>query len=87
MLSVGSRFAGRFEILEKLGSGGAAKPTAPKPATPVRNPPAPAPEKAASAPAGSLLGELEKLASLRQQGILTEEEFQILKQRLMAGAR
>jgi transcription-repair coupling factor (superfamily II helicase) len=35
--------------------------------------------------AGSLVGELEKLASLRQQGVLTEEEFQTLKQRLVAG--
>jgi len=32
------------------------------------------------------VGELEKLASLRQQGILTEEEFQTLKRRLVAGA-
>ena len=35
----------------------------------------------------SLVGELEKLVSLRQQGILTEEEFQALKRRLVAGAR
>jgi hypothetical protein len=59
----------------KLGAGGKA---------PARKPPAQ--EKAASAPATSLVGELEKLASLRQQGILTEEEFQTLKQRLVAGA-
>jgi hypothetical protein len=61
----------------KLGAGG-------KGTAPARKPPAP--EKAASAPATSLVGELEKLASLRQQGILTEEEFQTLKQRLVAGA-
>ena len=36
---------------------------------------------------GSLVSELEKLASLKQQGVLTEEEFQTLKQRLVAGAR
>src|SRR5205085_6377258 len=35
---------------------------------------------------GSLVGELERLVSLRQQGLLTEEEFQTLKQRLVAGA-
>jgi hypothetical protein len=60
----------------KLGAGG-------KGPAPARKPPAK--EKAASASAGSLVGELEKLASLRQQGILTEEEFQTLKQRLVAG--
>jgi hypothetical protein len=61
----------------KLGSGGKEGAPARKPA---------AREKAASAPAGSLVGELEKLVSLRQQGVLTEEEFQALKQRLVAEA-
>ena len=40
----------------------------------------------ASSPAKSVVPELEKLASLRQQGILTEEEFQALKKRLLAAA-
>jgi len=31
-----------------------------------------------------LVPELEKLAMLRDQGVLTEEEFQSLKKRLMA---
>ena len=43
-----------------------------------RKPPAPA--------AGSFVGELEKLVSLRKQGILTEEEFQAAKKRLLATA-
>jgi hypothetical protein len=41
--------------------------------------------KKAGSPASSLVGELEKLAALRQQGVLTDEEFQTLKQRLLAG--
>jgi transcription-repair coupling factor (superfamily II helicase) len=61
----------------KLGGGA-------KSAVPPRKPPAPA--KAAAEARGSLVGELEKLVSLRQQGILTEDEFQTLKQRLVAGA-
>jgi hypothetical protein len=44
------------------------------------------PVKAVPAPGGSLVSELEKLVSLRQQGILTEEEFLTLKQRLVARA-
>jgi transcription-repair coupling factor (superfamily II helicase) len=56
-----------------------------------RRPPTPEARPAASAPGegktGSLVSELEKLASLRQQGILTEEEFQMLKKRLVTGAR
>ena len=51
-----------------------------KAAAQARKPPKPEPQ-----PAGSLVGELEKLAALRQQGVLTEEEFQTLKQRLVAG--
>jgi hypothetical protein len=56
----------------KLGSG--------KSPAPARKPPQGEP-----AETGSLVGELEKLVSLRQQGVLTEEEFQALKQRLVAG--
>ena len=53
-------------------------------AAPARKPPAPA--KSDGSSRGSLVGELEKLVALRQQGILTEDEFQTLKQRLVAGA-
>lgn len=40
---------------------------------------------ASAAPALSLADELAKLAQLKQQGILSEEEFQAQKQRLLAG--
>ncbi|HZN68818.1 MAG TPA: SHOCT domain-containing protein, partial [Tepidisphaeraceae bacterium] len=36
---------------------------------------------------GPMVPELEKLVSLRDQGILTEEEFQAAKKRLLAAAR
>ena len=39
-----------------------------------------------AAPASSLVSELERLVSLRKQGALSEEEFQALKKRLLAGA-
>src|SRR4030095_13108476 len=41
--------------------------------------------KARAQERGSLVGELEKLVSLRRQGVLTEEEFETLKKRLVAG--
>jgi transcription-repair coupling factor (superfamily II helicase) len=61
----------------KLPSGRDSKSPARKPAAP---PQAPAPA------AGSFVAELEKLVSLRKQGILTEEEFQAAKKRLLATA-
>ncbi|HZL38324.1 MAG TPA: transcription-repair coupling factor [Tepidisphaeraceae bacterium] len=47
-------------------------------------PPKPAAPQSAK-PGRSIHTELQKLASLRDQGILTQEEFQNAKQRLMAG--
>jgi hypothetical protein len=64
--------------------GGAKVPAARKPPPQQAKPAASAQGDGKS---GSLVSELEKLVSLRQQGILTEEEFQTLKKRLVAGAR
>jgi hypothetical protein len=48
--------------------------------------PAPAPAApAASAPAVDVADQLRKLAELRDQGVLTEEEFAVQKQRLLGG--
>ena len=44
-------------------------------------PPAPAPEPAADS--SSLAGELQKLASLKEQGILSEDEFTAAKNKLL----
>jgi BMFP domain-containing protein YqiC len=43
--------------------------------------PAPAP---AAAPQVDMVGQLEKLAQLKDQGILTQEEFDAQKQKLLA---
>jgi transcription-repair coupling factor (superfamily II helicase) len=61
----------------KLPSGREAKARAGKPI---------APPPAQPSVAGSFVGELEKLVSLRKAGILTEEEFQAAKKRLLATA-
>ena len=50
-------------------------------ATPETAPPAQAPAASSSEP--SYLEELEKLAELHQQGILTDEEFEAKKQQLL----
>jgi len=47
-------------------------------------PPAPQPAPAA-APGGDMIGQLERLAALKQQGVLTEAEFEAQKARLLAG--
>lgn len=48
-------------------------------------PPPPPPAAAAPAPAGSdVIAQLKELAELRDQGILTEEEFATQKARLLA---
>lgn len=44
----------------------------------------PAPQPAA-APGEDMIGQLERLAALKQQGILTEAEFEAQKARLLAG--
>jgi Short C-terminal domain len=46
--------------------------------------PAYAPPAAPAAPAGDLTAELQKLASLKQAGILTDEEFAAAKAKLLA---
>jgi Short C-terminal domain len=48
-------------------------------------PPAPAPPPPAAAPGDSLTAELERLATLRQQGVLTDEEFAAAKAKLLGG--
>ncbi|WP_328898813.1 MULTISPECIES: SHOCT domain-containing protein [unclassified Streptomyces] len=52
-----------------------------------QQPPPPAPQPAAppAAPGGDVVGQLERLAALKQQGILTEAEFEAQKARLLAG--
>ena len=75
-------------------AGYAAAPAAPQPAAPAAPPPmpadavpaqAPAPE-AVSQPAGSdRIDQLTKLGDLRQSGVLTEEEFQREKDRILKG--
>jgi len=45
-------------------------------------PPAPAP----AAPAVDVVGQLEKLAELKSQGILTDAEFEQQKQRLLSSS-
>lgn len=44
---------------------------------------APAPPPAAAAPADPLVGQLQQLAALRDQGILTEEEFAAKKAQVL----
>ncbi|MGW1129111.1 SHOCT domain-containing protein [Streptomyces sp. NPDC002526] len=53
-----------------------------------QQPMAPAPQPAAppaAAPGEDMIGQLERLAALKQQGILTEAEFEAQKARLLAG--
>ncbi|PZT73499.1 MULTISPECIES: SHOCT domain-containing protein [unclassified Streptomyces] len=50
----------------------------PQPAPPAAAPPA-------AAPGDDLIGQLERLAALKQQGILTDAEFEAQKARLLAG--
>ena len=55
--------------------------TAPQAAAPAAPAPAPAPAPAA----GSVVEQLTQLAALRDQGILTDAEFDAQKQRVLAG--
>ena len=48
-------------------------------------PPPPPPAAAAPAPAESTVDQLKELAALKQQGILTEEEFAAQKAKVLAG--
>ncbi|MGC4946866.1 SHOCT domain-containing protein [Streptomyces sp. DT224] len=48
-------------------------------------PPAPQPAAPPAAPGGDVVGQLERLAALKQQGILTDAEFEAQKARLLAG--
>jgi hypothetical protein len=54
------------------------QPAPPQPA------PAPAPPPTASAPAADPIEQLEKLGALKAQGILTDEEFEAQKQRILS---
>ncbi|TRV78042.1 SHOCT domain-containing protein [Streptomyces sp. 130] len=47
--------------------------------------PAPQPVAPPPAPGGDVVGQLERLAALKQQGILTDAEFEAQKARLLAG--
>jgi len=46
----------------------------------------PAPAPAASGGGDDMIAQLEKLAQLKDQGILTEEEFAAQKQKLLGGS-
>ena len=61
-----------------------AAPTAAPTAQPVVNAPTP-PQPAAPAGPETTLAELERLVELKQQGLLTDDEFAALKTRLIAG--
>ncbi|MFI8460650.1 SHOCT domain-containing protein [Kitasatospora sp. NPDC085464] len=57
-------------------------------AEPAPPPPAAAPAASAAPPAASMddkISQLQQLAQLRDQGVLTNEEFAAQKQRLLAG--
>jgi hypothetical protein len=60
----------------------AAAQTQPEPAAPPTPPPAPAPE-AAAAPADDLGATLERLAGLRDKGLITPEEYEAKKRDLL----
>lgn len=47
--------------------------------------PAPAPVAAPAAPAPDMVAQLKELASLKDQGILTEDEFAAQKAKILAG--
>jgi hypothetical protein len=47
--------------------------------------PAPMPSTEPSAPGGDLTAQLQSLANLRAQGILSEEEFAAAKKKLLSG--
>jgi hypothetical protein len=51
---------------------------------PVGGEPAPPPPPAAPAPASDPIAQLKELAELRQQGVLTDEEFAAQKAKLLA---
>lgn len=71
---VSRRQAGRWAQQEV-----AAEPAPPPP------PPPPAPAAPAPASMDAKINQLQQLAQLRDQGVLTEEEFATQKQRLLAG--
>jgi hypothetical protein len=56
---------------------------APPPAAPAPPPPATPPAAAPAAGGGDVLDQLQKLGDLKAQGILTEEEFQAQKAKLL----
>jgi hypothetical protein len=50
-----------------------------------QEPPPPAPAPAAAAPAADPVAQLKELAELKQQGILTDEEFAAQKAKILNG--
>lgn len=58
------------------------RPSAPAPKIPCASP-APPPGRARSAPAPTLADQLERLARLREQGVLDDDEFALAKRRLL----
>jgi BMFP domain-containing protein YqiC len=56
-------------------------PPAPPPPAAVAPPPPPAP---AAAPGGDLVSRLQQLKALQDQGVLTQEEFDAAKQKLLS---
>jgi len=58
---------------------------APEPQAPPPPPAAPPPPPPAAAPAPDVITQLKGLAELRDQGVLTEEEFAAQKAKILAG--
>jgi hypothetical protein len=56
---------------------------APPPAAPVQATPAPPPEPTTPASQDATMAELERLAEMKQEGLLTDEEFAVMKARLL----
>ncbi|MFE2727422.1 SHOCT domain-containing protein [Kitasatospora sp. NPDC059327] len=76
--AVSGRVARRQE--ERSGPAAATEPAAAPAAGPAEPPPGAAP-----APQDDVIGKLERLAALRDQGVITEEEFGTAKARVLAG--
>jgi hypothetical protein len=63
----------------------AAAQQAPPPPAPAAAAPAPAPPQATPSGGDDLVGQLQQLEQLRQQGVITQEEFSAAKARLIGG--
>ncbi|WP_329030599.1 SHOCT domain-containing protein [Streptomyces sp. NBC_01423] len=60
------------------------QPAAPQPAAPQPAAPQPAAPQPAASQGDDIIGQLERLAALKEQGVLTEAEFEAQKARLLA---